>query len=64
MHESAEQMDLCTVFTHDAFAPFAIDSHSFKSGNAQQAGIDSGIQSIDIGALQDATDGRFERGYT
>ena len=61
MHESAEEMDLGPVFPDRAFEHFAIDGHRFKSGNAQQPGTDGGIQGRDVGALQDATEGRLGR---
>ena len=61
VHESAEEMDLGPIFPNRAFEHFAIDSHGFKSGDTQQPGTDSGIQCRDVGALQDATQGRFGR---
>ena len=63
MHESAEEMDLGPVFPDRAFEHFAIDGHRLKSGDAQQPGTDCGIQSLDMGTLQDATDSRLGRRY-
>ena len=63
MHKRTEEMDLRPVFPDCAFEHFAIDGHRFKSGDAQQPGTDSGIQSLDMGTLQDATDRRLGGRY-